>query len=150
MVDAQTITNNLPVMTITVPFDDSSYTYDVQTGKRFGSFGEHGSDAFSGSRFTEGNPPDQFVEALVYLFLHRPDDIVNENDSFEARAKFLKQYEANQSALLEQGERPIGLSKEDLERLSRACIQLGFTKTDSFSVDQQKDLRDFLEVERTR
>jgi hypothetical protein len=45
--------------------------------------------------------------------------------------------------LLEQGERPIGLPNEEIERLSRACNQLGFTTTSSFSIDQHKDLRGF-------
>jgi hypothetical protein len=157
MADEETVTVRSPslsVFTANVPYDDS-YLHDDRTGERFGSSGGIGTDASSGSRFTEENPPDRFVkalvylvEALVYLFLHRPDAIENENDSSEARAKFLKQYEANERALLEQQERPIGLPKEEIERLSRTCIRLGFTKRDSFSVDQQKDLRDFLQVER--
>jgi hypothetical protein len=89
MVDTETVRPpSLPVYTATVPFNDSSYSDDVQTRERFGSFREHGADANSGSRFTEENPPDRFVEALVDLFLLRPDAIRNEHDSSEARAKF--------------------------------------------------------------
>lgn len=83
MADAQTITNELPLVSITVPFYDNSDPYDVQTGERLSKFSENGRNASSGniSRWIEKNPPDRFVEALVYLFLHKPDAIRNEHNS---------------------------------------------------------------------
>jgi hypothetical protein len=137
-------------MSITVPFYDSAY--DVQTGQRISNVEGDGPNASSDnfSRWTEDNPPDPFAEDVVRLYLQERDAIELEKACPKARAKFLKQYEANERALLEQGERPIGLPNEEIERLSRASIRLGFTTTSSFSIDQQKYLRDFLEIERTR
>jgi hypothetical protein len=140
----------LPVETITVPYYPDGF--DIQIGQPVDKFSENGSDVSSGnfSRWTEDNPPDPFAENVVRLYLQERDAIELEKACPKARAKYLKQYEANERALLEQGERPIGLPNEEIERLSRASIRLGFTTTSSFSIDQHKDLREFLEIERTR
>jgi hypothetical protein len=146
MADAQTITNNMPVMSITVPFYDSSYTYDVQTGKRIGSSGEIGTDASFGDRFTEENPPDPFAKAVARLYLRERDAIEPEKASPKVLAKFMEQYESNARALLEMGVAPVKLSEEEFNRLGSACIRLGFPKTNSWSVDQQRDVFDLMRL----
>lgn len=146
MADAQTITNNLPVMSLTVPFYDSSY--DVQTGERISNVEGDGPNASSDNfcRWTEDNPPDPFAEDVVRLYLQERDAIEPKKASTEAWAKFMEQYESNARALLKEGVAPVNLSEEEFNKLGSACIRLGFPKTNSFSVDQQRDVFDLLRL----
>lgn len=146
MADAKTITNDLPVMSITVPFYDSSY--DVQTGERLSNVEGDGPNASFGNfcRWTEDNPPDPFAEDVVRLYLQERDAIEPEKASSNALAEFMEQYESNARVLLEMGVAPVKLSEEEFNRLGSACIRLDFPKTNSWSVDQQRDVFDLMRL----